>query len=99
MPCAIGVGTSHPHTERQSILFPELECLLQRSLQHTGTVRGRPGRGVSNLVSQESDRFRVIEVRSEEVPLHIHELLLAERSRKVSAIQFTIEKTTKPTLQ
>lgn len=99
MPYAMEVGTSQPHTGGRSLLFPELECLLQRSLQHTGKVGGRPGRGVSNLVSQESDRFRAIEVRSEEVPLHIRELLLTERSRELSAIHFTIEQTTKPTLQ
>lgn len=50
----------------------------------------RPRRGVSKLIFHESGRFRVIEVRNEEVPLEIRELFLAERLRELSAIHFTI---------
>ena len=83
------VGASQQHTRGLSFLFLEFDCLFQRNVQNTGTLRGRPRRDIFDFVSDESNHSRVVGLRNKKVPLYIHELLLAERMRELLVVNIT----------
>jgi hypothetical protein len=86
IPCTKDVGASQQHTVRLSLLLLELKGLFQSNFQCTSRVGGRPGRDKSDVFLHKCEYLRAFKVGNQEIPFHIHQLLLADRERQLPTI-------------
>ena len=80
VPRATAIGASQLHTRRLSLLLLQVEGFLQPKLQRVSAVGERPIRDTLDVVFHEGDRFRVSEIRNQKIALHLHDLLMTERT-------------------
>ena len=85
-------GASQLRPRRLHLLLLELKGLLKPKLQCTSTEGGRSIRNVSDVLFHESDCLLVLEVRNKKITLHLHDLLLAERTRQFSVVCHMVER-------
>ena len=76
----VAIGASQLHARRLSLLFLQVECLLQPKLQRVGTVGERSIRDMFNVFFHTGDRLWVFEVRNQEIALHLHDILMTGRT-------------------
>lgn len=81
VPCTAAMGASQLHAGRLSLLLLQVEGFLQPKLQRVSAVGERPVRDTLDVVFHEGDRFRVSEIRNQKITLHLHDLLMTERTR------------------
>ena len=106
MPPTAGIGAPQQHAGWLSLLFSEIEGLLQSEFQCTGTVGGKAVGNMPDVFFHKCDRFRVLEVRNEEFALHLRNPILANgtglslssRNKRDPYSAVTGEKTSSTTL-
>ena len=80
VPRAVGIGASQLHTGRLSLLFLQVETLLQPKLQRVSTMRERSIKDMTNVLFYEGNRLGISELRNQKFALHLHDVLMTSRT-------------------
>ena len=77
VPYTVAIGASQLHAGRLSLLFLQVESLLQSKLERVGAVREGSVKDMANVSFHERNRPRVSGFRHQKIALHLHDILMA----------------------